>query len=229
MSDKITVVLPPISEDAISSSLRDLTEILEEHTGTDNVQGILGGRHGYGVEFKNDVFEMHPYYWGDCTCEYDDDVEKFYDNLFHEDHCYQTDLTNHLRAEGFKVTEGGWLDDEGIYDFDAEDKFHVRKSALARELSIKHGLDPEIGVYVHCTCSYETKARAWEEANTHGDNCRMDKPNFYHYASGLQVAWYKYIGRSMEVSKEVTITEWTNIFVDCVNSLNAEGELNQDV
>jgi hypothetical protein len=30
----------------------------------------------------------------------------------------------------------------------------------------------------------------------------------------------------MQISKEVTITEWTNIFVDCVNSLNAEGELN---
>jgi hypothetical protein len=30
--------------------------------------GLLGGSYGYGQDFSNDVFEMHPYWWGDCTC-----------------------------------------------------------------------------------------------------------------------------------------------------------------
>lgn len=31
--------------------------------------------HGYhGVYFDNEVFNMFPYYWGDCTCGADDDL-----------------------------------------------------------------------------------------------------------------------------------------------------------
>lgn len=29
------------------------------------------GDTSYAGDFTNDVFEIHPYYWGDCTCGYD--------------------------------------------------------------------------------------------------------------------------------------------------------------
>lgn len=225
------IVLPPISEDAISNSLRDLTQILEEHTGRDNVQGILGGRHGYGVEFKNDVFEMHPFYWGDCICGHAERQDDFYDDLKHEEHCYQTELTNSLIAEGFTLNEwGGPADEQEDEDYfgarELLSKFYSFKSAKAKELSIKHGFDPEIGIYVHCNCSYDEHAKKWHKENTHADECPIDWPNFHHYASGLKIDWYKYIGRDMEISKEVNLQEWTTIFIECINSLNNEGELN---
>ena len=233
MSDKITVVLPPVSEDSISNSLRDLTQILEEHTGRDNVQGILGGRHGYGVEFKNEVFEMHPFYWGDCICGHAEQQDDFYDELKHEDSCYQTELTNALIAEGYKLTQWGTLDDDTEWSDKQKDrettrKFYSFKSTKAKELSIKHGFDPEVGIYVHCNCSYNEHSKKWHEENTHSDECPIDWPNFRHFASGVEITWYKYIGRDMQINKEVTIQEWLAIFVECVNSLNTEGELTTD-
>lgn len=223
--NEIRVVLPPISEDAISESLRDLTQILEEHTGTDNVQGFLGGRHGYGVEFTNDVFEMHPFWWGDCTCGYEDIEYKFYKSISHEDHCYQTEIKERLEAEGFKLNADGWLEDEGDFDLDTSEKYHVRKSEISTEVAKKYGLS-DIGLYIHCTCTYKEKESAWYAENDHKKDCRIAIPNFRHFASGLEISWYKYIGRSMEINKDVNLQEWTTIFVDCINSLNAEGEPN---
>jgi len=32
----------------------------------------IGADDHYGSDFTNDVFEVHPYWWGDCTCEYEE-------------------------------------------------------------------------------------------------------------------------------------------------------------
>jgi len=53
-----------------SERLRNLTKLLVEKTGAQSSYG-LGGEFGYGVDFKNSVFEMHPYWWGECECEHD--------------------------------------------------------------------------------------------------------------------------------------------------------------
>ena len=50
------------SERCISTALRELTAALQEITG-EGPHGILGGEHGYGCEYENDVFMMHPYCW----------------------------------------------------------------------------------------------------------------------------------------------------------------------
>lgn len=222
---EIKIVAPPISTDIISESLRDLTQVLEEHTGRDNVQGILGGRHGYGVHFKNDVFEMHPFYWDDCICGHAELQDNFYEELKHEEPCYQTELTNALIDEGFTLNEwGGPANEQEDEDYfgarELLSKFYSFKSAKAKELSIKHGFDPEIGIYVHCNCSYNEHAIKWHEENKHSDECPIDWPNFKHYGSGLEITWYKYIGRDMEINRDVTLQEWSAIFVDTINSLN---------
>lgn len=59
--------LPACSEDKISADLCWLTEALAT-TGHEISSGLLGGAYGYGSEFENDVFMMHPY----CWCERDD-------------------------------------------------------------------------------------------------------------------------------------------------------------
>ena len=56
------------SRQYVSHKLYELSEILAEIDPSEQRHGFLGGEFGYGQEFKNDVFEMHPYWWGDCTC-----------------------------------------------------------------------------------------------------------------------------------------------------------------
>ena len=40
----------------------------------------------YGVNFENDVFAMHPYYWGYCECEdeHDEDCPVIQPNFYHK-------------------------------------------------------------------------------------------------------------------------------------------------
>lgn len=63
----VTLVLPAVSNDEVSSGLRRLTRTLIE-LGEGDLGGGLGGADGYGVDYENDVFLMKPY----CWCEQDD-------------------------------------------------------------------------------------------------------------------------------------------------------------
>ena len=51
---------------------------------------------GQQSEFENDVFALHPYWWGDCTCEYEDRfTEKeaaWHAENKHSADCYHTEL-----------------------------------------------------------------------------------------------------------------------------------------
>jgi len=47
----------------------------------------------------------------------------------------------------------------------------------------------------------------------------IDEPHFRHYASGLEVWWYKRVGRSTESNIGMTALEWYRIVVECLESL----------
>jgi len=73
--NEIAVVLPERSDSALAEALCSLTARLQGITG-EGPHGILGGPDGYGCEYENDVFMMHPFCWcerGDCpwcySCE----------------------------------------------------------------------------------------------------------------------------------------------------------------
>jgi hypothetical protein len=53
--------------DALSDGLRELTRKIAESTGAETGFG-LGGEFGYGANYENAVFQMHPY----CWCERDE-------------------------------------------------------------------------------------------------------------------------------------------------------------
>src|SRR3989338_8373852 len=57
----------------VSAELVELTRKLNESGKAEAVRGALGGTFGYGADFKNGTFEMHPYWWGECTCGADDE------------------------------------------------------------------------------------------------------------------------------------------------------------
>jgi len=68
---KLTIVLPPVASCNIDLDLVNLTEYLVK-SGFDDGSGGgggLGGEFGYGVEFENDTFMMHPF----CWCEKEDE------------------------------------------------------------------------------------------------------------------------------------------------------------
>lgn len=58
-------------DEAISSALYGLTETIATRTGVEPGHGLLGGEWGYGCDYENDVFRMHPYCWcGREDCAY---------------------------------------------------------------------------------------------------------------------------------------------------------------
>jgi hypothetical protein len=44
-------------------------------------------------------------------------------------------------------------------------------------------------------------------------------PNFHHKGSGLEIRWYKYIGRGMSSNKELAADEFVHVLADCMESL----------
>jgi hypothetical protein len=62
MNDEIVVVFPPVSEGFVSEALCELTRVLQPITG-EGQHGLLGGEYGYGCDYENDVFMMHPFCW----------------------------------------------------------------------------------------------------------------------------------------------------------------------
>jgi hypothetical protein len=66
-----------------------------------------------------------------------------------------------------------------------------------------------------CECEYDSDA---ERVVKQCDNCKNSEPrapNFLHKPSGAEVRWYKWIGRSMEVSDG----DWPKIIAECIASL----------
>lgn len=51
----------------------------------------------YGTEFENDVFEMHVYWWGDCSCSKGDDSDE------HEPNCGLVRPNFRFKATGFEL------------------------------------------------------------------------------------------------------------------------------
>lgn len=188
-SEDFVLALPPVDEGAISTGLYELSKALGTLNPEAQSHGLLGGEWGYGQDFANDVFEMFPYWWGDCECGADAAEWKWEEENPHADDCYQAELAR----------RGGW---------DA-----------AHTLAAEWGL-PDRGCAVHCTCGQNERRIAWLNEHAHDERCPIVRPNFKHFASGIEVRWYKYIGRSMEVSDEVDAATWGRIMADCLASLS---------
>lgn len=73
----------------LGDALYELSDHLARHNESKQVHGCLGGAYGYGQEFENDVFAMHPY----CWCEKDECLL-----------CGGDAPNFHYKPSGFKVT-----------------------------------------------------------------------------------------------------------------------------
>lgn len=199
--DEVRIILPAVSDDKVSSDLRYLTEVLDG-LGADRAQGLLGGEYGYGCEYENDVFEMFPYWWGDCTCGFEDAEIAWANENPHAPSCWQ----ERYNAEWERL-------DALKLDYD-------RRSGLLDEWTVKNGWDGRPGVAAYCDCGTDAKWRTWREAHDHDPRCPEVRPNFK--CGDVEVRWYKYIGRGMTVNRDVSRDEWRALFARCFDSLGSE-------
>lgn len=175
----------------VAADLRTLTRLLDE-AGHPAEHGILGGEWGYGADHVGATFEMHPFWWGECTCGFDDSEREWEDAHPHADTCYQAELRRR-----------GWPEAP------------VDLAAVAREWGL-----PEQGCGVHCTCGQQAAWQEWVAAHGHDPACPVVRPNFHHPGTGVTVRWYKYIGRGMELVG-VTEQTWARAFADAVAEVTA--------
>ena len=98
-----------------------------------------------------------------------------------------------LKGAAMVEDEGGW----GSYSYE----FHTDKFESY----------PYMWDYIH----YDEE----EVCNCPGE-CPDTRPQFRHFATGLEIRWYKYIGRSMESNKSMTALEfYRDVVVDCLEEL----------
>lgn len=71
MKKEIKIILPPVASTNMDLDLVNLTKYLTKIVFKGKWQGggLLGGEFGYGVNYENDVFMLHPF----CWCEKEDE------------------------------------------------------------------------------------------------------------------------------------------------------------
>lgn len=218
----IKIITPPVAEDQIDCDLVNLTETIwnVHHAGERYCYG-LGGEFGYGVNFKNDIFEMFPYYWGECTCGIEEamgekEIEWCNANPHSED-CFDTKLS---------AWEKEW---ETRYPNTKSGEVYIKALDTWCKSQGQKGYG---GCVLICTCGRNKRYTEWsnkflndfhktnvDQPYYHAPTCLVEKPNFIHFKSGLEIRWYKWIGRDTEINQDLTIKEWNQIYQECLNSL----------
>jgi hypothetical protein len=179
--------------------------------------------------FENDVFEIQPYWWGECNCGYEqtlyDELKEWAENnKWHREDCYQTELRN-LKIERGVTVHGDYFHDDinAIRsDKDWEEKRKIEKE-IYEELTAKHDL-PYEGCAVHCTCDYKDRKEQFyeefiEEHGEHPETCYTMRPNFHHKPTGYKLQWYKYPLRGSYANQDLDFDEFTDIVDDCRASI----------
>jgi hypothetical protein len=161
---------------------------------------IDGGNigHNCGAHFDNDIFEMNDYYWGDCTCGYADLEEDWISCNFHREYCYQTEYEELTR----------------LYP----DKSFLPERVM-KKLCKKHDIPYNNGISsaVHCSCDFNEKWVNFISVYDHKNDCLLIRPNFKYF--DFEISWYKYLGRDMKYSRELSRKEINEMFDHCEESL----------
>ncbi|WP_159601619.1 helix-turn-helix domain-containing protein [Agromyces humi] len=181
-----------VSEQSISSHLVTISEEIIRATGESG--HFLSA--GYGAEFTNGVFEMHSYSMDDCDCGHEFRAWEWESAHPHAEHCFQ----------------------QAIIEKFGDDAWEVDADRLAK-FAAEHGITGP-GILSACTCSHAPLSAAWYATNDHDPACVIVRPNFRHFKSGVEVRWYKRVGRGMKVTgPTLNAAEWLDLVLECVRSI----------
>lgn len=166
----------------------------------------LGQNFYFVPGFENETFVVRPYYWGDCTCGWDDH-ENFPGD--HHPECYETKLLALKKKHGDPSIIG-------------DTPYTRARTALCKSMGLSH----EHGCEMHCTCDYYERYEKWFDEHKfgemgHADNCPIVLPNFLHKPSGYTIKWYKYALRDAYQNRILSEEEFREIIQQCINSIKA--------
>lgn len=200
--------------------------------------GFDGYGHHDGPEwvFENDVFRVQPYYWGDCTCGYEQREDAWSEANAHRSHCYQ-ERKKSLPLNRYRPQIDAAVEERNKHDWrtDAERGAQAEVDRLS-DLERKHrdrllrGLCKELGIpwdggrgcMVHCTCDYQERWAAFLAENAHASDCPIVTPNFLHKPTGFRLDWYKYALRDSYSSAPLTRKLMRSMWADCFTSLSRD-------
>jgi hypothetical protein len=197
--------------------------------------GILGGEHGYGADYENDVFVMRPYvYDAECSCGFNERAEAWHEAHPHSPKCYSTEVNSidfydheYQRNRNEAIDRRNalpWLSKE-VNEIQKEviywdDKHREWKESVLKDLCKKHNIpwNDGYGCMIHCDCGKALLEEKYFRENDHLSECELCLPNFLHKKSGYRVEWYKWIGRDMKVFNPQNVNI-SDIFAECEESL----------
>lgn len=208
---------PAAESDGISMAMRVLTQQLIARGHGEAGGGFFGGTYGYGVDFENEVFEMHPDWQGDCTC-----------GATEPKHLSDCDITT-------KWSE--WV--SARLSYAAPPKTDAEIDAAIEE-SVKLGLSRRMAALSACGSTidfdrleeYEQQhpppsctcgvSAAWEERDEHEPSCRLEQHCFTYKPTGFVLDWYKYIGRDNEIVEAGSDVTLKDMLETCLRSIGCE-------
>lgn len=167
---------------------------------------------GYALMDDNNeiIFEIFPYWWGDCTCGAWEHNEEIYEKM----------KKKYFTEEEYEIYS--FCDDYCEDDCECADKWN-----LSNEEKLKY-----------CTCgaarhniemvkkqeklkkkSLEFESEVAKNEIDHKDDCLLIKHNFVYHPGRddeFWIDWYKYPFRDSHMNKNYTIEEIENIFRICI-------------
>jgi len=167
-------------------------------------------------EFENDIFKLFPYYWGECTCGFEEKDDNWAETHDHDENCYQKIVDKELIERGWYIGSGGFLEHpKEINWVDANTTEEIIRKKYCKQL----GLPYPDGSWVHCTCNYDKDYEVWRQTNNHQKNCPVIQPNFLYKPTGFEIRWYKYPLRDSYMNQNVSYDEYKKILKHCVESV----------
>lgn len=191
MSEEIQIITPPVADlsDRLDGALVALTEAISMIDSGLISRGLLGGEFGYGADYENDIFLMHPH----CGCGKEGKCPWCTGcGVYRESGALaSSDVGCKWCADRIgddRKWKSGWKE--------TQDKPHPDQCPY----------QTGAGIFARFAPYQHIRGRLY-----------YDPPNFWHKPSNFRVTWYKWIGRDMVTNG--LVVDLQQIFSECLASL----------
>lgn len=213
------IIIPVPQRTSIEDGLIALTKAIWDKHHKDEPYGYgFGGLYGYGANFENDIFLMHPY----CWCDKDDcpwcSGCKCPDSAFH----YFIDDKEVAPVSYYKVFYNTGYEELSKDEHDTPEYERLVK-IFEEKIKIRNQRCKETkdDICEYCTGTGIFERFAYKDDRPFHDdkNSFYNPPNFWYKPLDLRITWYKYIGRDMHYNQEIDLCLWPEIINNCIESL----------